>query len=164
MIFDGQLEKRECVATIGCLALIPISLSLPNLAAIEYGTASFLHAVYISIVAAIFFTILFKLHSSFSDKDIIDVAELAGGKLFKYITAFAIIFYLIAASIVTLSEFDENIKIILLDEAPSSYILTVFFLTAVIASFIGLKGIFRTRYASLTCHFYLWSHHCNCSS
>lgn len=144
MIFDGQLDRRECIATIGCLVLIPISLSLPNLSALDYGNASFLHAVYMTIIAFIFFTILFKMYSKFLDKDIIDVSEFVGGKFLKIFTGLIIIAYLILASIATLSEFDENIRNILLDEAPSSYILTVFFIVSVIGSFIGIKAIFRT--------------------
>ncbi|MBQ9280389.1 MAG: GerAB/ArcD/ProY family transporter [Clostridia bacterium] len=159
MIFDGQLDRRECIATIGCLTLIPISLSLPNFSAEMYGTASFLHAVYMTIIAGLFFTLLFKLYSKFIDKDILDVAEIAGGKVLKYVTGIVIITYLLMASVVTLSEFDENIRNILLDEAPSSYILTVFFITSVVGAFIGIKGIFRTRYPHITRDFHLWHHH-----
>lgn len=154
MIFDGELERRECIATIGALTLIPISLSLPNLSSEKFGTASFLHAVYITIIAGIFFFLLFKLHAKFASKDIIDVSEYVGGKVLKYLTGLIIILYIVAASIVTLSEFTENIRNILLDEAPESYVLTVFFITGVVACFIGIKAIFRTRNTYLTCHFY----------
>lgn len=143
MIFDGNLEKRECIATIGVLTLIPISLSLPNLSAEKYGTASFLHCVYITVIAGLFFYLLFKLHAKFVDKDILDIAEEVGGKFLKYLTGIVIILYIITASVVTLGEFSENIRNILLDEAPESYILTVFFITGVVACFIGIKSIFR---------------------
>lgn len=143
MIFKGLLENFECIATLGCMTIIPIILTLPTFSAHYFGTASFLYAVYSSIVAGILFFILFKLFSKYKNRDILDVAEIAGGKPLKYITGLLAVLYLMTAAVITLSEFNENVRNILFDEAPSIYISLLFIITVLIGCLIGLKGIFR---------------------
>lgn len=143
MIFNGLLENFECIATLGCMTIIPIILTLPTFSAHYFGTASFLYAIYSSFVAGLLFWGVFKLFTKYKNKDILDIAEIAGGRTLKIFSGLLISLYLIIAAIITLSEFNENVRNILFDEAPSIYISLLFMITVLIGSLIGLKGIFR---------------------
>lgn len=133
----------ECIATIGAMTIIPLILTLPTLATNYFGTASFLHAVYSSIIAGILFYILIRLYKNFSNKDILEVTEFSLGKFFKYFTGILIIVYLLSAATITISEFNENARIILFTETPSLYVSILFLIAVFVGSIIGLQGIFR---------------------
>ncbi len=134
----------ECIATIGAMTIIPLILTLPTLSTGYFGTASFLHAIYSSIIAGIAFFILVKLYKNFTNKDILDVTEFSLGKFFKYFTGLLIILYLLSAATITISEFNENARTILFTETPSLYVSALFLITVFIGCAIGLQGIFRT--------------------
>lgn len=143
MIYDKRLGTFECVATIGAMTIIPLILTLPKLSTQYFGTASFLHAIYSSILAGIAFFVLIKLYKNFTNKDILEIAEFSLGKFFKYFTGLLIIVYLLAAATITISEFNENVRIILFTETPSLYVSALFLITVFIGCAIGLQGIFR---------------------
>ncbi len=143
MIFKEKFGSFECIATMCCLTFMPIILSLPRFSALEFGTGSFFQSIYMSIIALIFFLILYKLYKKFKNQDILDVSEFAGGKALKYITGVLIIFYVFSSALVTLSEYNEEIRNVLFLEAPSAFITIMFGITILLASFIGIKGIFR---------------------
>jgi len=67
-----------------CLMITMIStkaiLSFPNIMAKIGGSAAWIVAIYISILAIIVFYITSKLYSNFEGKDIIDIGEILGGK------------------------------------------------------------------------------------
>lgn len=144
MIFEGTIGSWQCIATLSTVTLIPLLLTLPTFSAEVFGTASFLHAVYISIVTGLLFLLLFKMYSKYKDKDILDISEAVGGKFLKYSTGALAIFYLLGIGIITLSEFNENIRNILFSEAPAEYISTLFMVAVFLGSIIGLKGIIRS--------------------
>lgn len=143
MIFNEKFGSFECITTMFCIAFMPIFLTLPRFSALEFGTGSFFQSIYMSIVALIFFLILYKLYKKFKNHDILDIAEYTGGKVLKYITGILIIFYVFSSVLITLSEFNEDIKNVLFLEAPSAFISILFGITILISSFIGVKGVFR---------------------
>lgn len=143
LIYNGLFESFECVATLGCLTMLPIILTLPNFIAQYFGTAGFLYAVYSNLIAALFFYILFKLFRQYKGKDILDVAEIAGGKIFMICSGIIIVLFLISSATLTLAEVNENAKNVLLSEAPKIYITLLFMIPTFIGCIVGLKGIFR---------------------
>jgi len=56
---------------------------LSNIMAKIGGSAAWIVAIYISILAIIVFYITSKLYSNFEGKDIIDIGEILGGKALK---------------------------------------------------------------------------------
>lgn len=143
MIYNGKLGSWECISLIGCISVIPLVLTAPTFIVENLGTGSFLYSVYITLLTGLSFIVLFKLYSKFKDQDIIDLSKFVGGSFLKYLTGLFIIFYLLISSIVTLSEFTENIRYILFDQAPPAYITTLFAITIFFGVLIGLRGIIR---------------------
>ena len=79
----------EAVATIGCISLIPILLTIPTYAVETFGTATFLHNIYSIILTLIVLFIILSLYKNFSNMDIVDVSEFVGGKPLKIIWGYA---------------------------------------------------------------------------
>lgn len=140
---NPKISVWECIATIGSVNIIPLVLTIPTLTAQTFGTGSMFHTIYAIIVATISMGILFKLFFNFPGKDLFEISEYAGGKFLKYLTYFIVVAYLIASTVIVLSEFNENIRNILFKNAPSEYIYLLFIIGMLFGTFLGIKSIFR---------------------
>ncbi len=143
MIFNGMLGSWECIATIACITIIPLLLTLPTFSAEVFGTASLLQILYITSIVGIIFFAMFKMFRKFKQKDLIDIAEIVGGKFLKYLIGFSIIIYLFFESFIALTDFTINVQNTLFHETPYEYIALLFIFTVLIGSLIGIRGIFR---------------------
>lgn len=143
MIVDGNLSSFEVVSAIGCMAIVPLILTIPTFVCEYFGTSTLLQVVYMSIVMIIYLWGYLKLYSKFKDKDIIDIAEFAGGTPLKYFMMLILILYFLAISIFTLSEFNENIRNILFADAPPAYISLLFMIAVFLGALFGIKGLFH---------------------
>ena len=108
-----------------------------------FGTASLAHIVWIIIIGALSFSLLFNLFFKFKDKDIIDISEYVGGNTLKYFTGISAIIFLLFTTILALSEFTENIRNIIFENAPTEYFYLLFFIGMLISVLTGIQGIFR---------------------
>ena len=90
-----KLTTWEVASTLAIVTLTPVLLSYPQYNAKTYGTAYMLHSIYMAIVMFIIFWIGLKLYKPFVGKDILDVAEMLGGKKLKIISGILFLSYLI---------------------------------------------------------------------
>lgn len=138
-----KISTLECIATLGCVALIPSLLTGPTFTIQTFGTGSLSHIIYMIVLGISLFTILFGLFLKFNNMDIIDISEVAGGKFLKYFSGITTILYLMLTVILALSEFTENIRNIIFQNAPNEYFYFIFWVGMLISVFIGIRGIFR---------------------
>lgn len=124
---NAKISALECIATLGCVAVIPSLLTGPTFTIQAFGTGSLTHIIYMILVGAILFGLLFSLLFKFKGMDIIDISECAGGKFLKYFTGITAIIYLMLTVILALSEFTENIRNIIFQNAPTEYFYLIFF-------------------------------------
>ena len=110
---DTKIGVWECIATIGCVNIIPLVLTIPTFTAQNFGTGSMFHTIYSIIIGAISLGILFRLFFKFPGKDFFEISEYAGGKFLKYLSYIIVIAYLLTSTVIVLSEFNENIRNIL---------------------------------------------------
>ena len=109
----------------------------------DAGTAGWIMSIYIGLLALIMFVVQIKLFKKFENRDILDIAEIAGGKPIKIITGLVIsgtLFFLCAA---VLREFSEEMKVVSLPTSPLSYIMIFFIIGIIIGSFLGIESIVR---------------------
>ena len=139
-----KIGTWEAVATIGCISLIPILLTIPTYAVETFGTATFLHNVYTTILTLIIISIIFALYKNFSNMDIVDIAKYVGGKPLQIIVGIVVILYLFILCILTFSEFTQNLQNVLFPDAPQEYISILFGIGILISVYLGARGIFRT--------------------
>lgn len=140
---NAKISSLECIATLGCVAVIPSILTGPTFTIQSFGTGSLTHVIYMILIGILLFSLLFGLFFKFNGKDIIDISEYAGGKFLKYFTGISIILYLMLTIILALSEFTENIRNIIFQNAPTEYFYLLFFVGMIISVWIGIRGIFR---------------------
>lgn len=141
---DTKIGVWECIATIGCVNIIPLVLTIPTFTAQNFGTGSMFHTIYSIIIGAISLGILFRLFFKFPGKDFFEISEYAGGKFLKYLSYIIVIAYLLTSTVIVLSEFNENIRNILFKNAPSEYVYLLFIVGMFFGILSGIKGIFRT--------------------
>lgn len=139
-----KIGNWEAVATIGCISLIPILLTIPTYGVETFGTATFLHNVYSSLLTLLILFIILSLYKNFSNMDIVDIGEYVGGKKLKIVWGLLLIAYLFILCTLTLAEFTQNLQNVLFSEAPQEYISILFGITIIISLFLGIRGIFRT--------------------
>ena len=123
-----KISALECIATLGCVAVIPSLLTGPTFTIQTFGTGSLTHIIYMIIFGALLFSLLFSLLFKFNGMDIIDISEYAGGKFLKYFSGITSIIYLLLTVILALSEFTENIRNIIFQNAPTEYFYLIFFI------------------------------------
>lgn len=139
-----KIGTWEAISAIGCISLIPILLTIPTYGVETFGSATFLHNVYSSVLTLLVLIVIFALYKNFSNMDIIDVSEYVGGKTLKIIFGLALIIYLFSLCILTFAEFTQNLQNVLFADAPQEYISILFGIAIIISLFLGIRGIFRT--------------------
>lgn len=140
---NDKISALECIATLGCVAIIPSILTGPTFTIQTFGTASLAHIVYIILLCAILFSLFFGLFFKFKGMDFIDISEYAGGKFLKYFSGITVIIYLMLTIVLALSEFTENIRHIIFENAPTEYFYLLFLVGILVSVLIGTRGIFR---------------------
>ena len=135
MLIDGLLGTWECIATLGCITLIPLLLTLPTFSAELFGTASLLQILYIATISSFIYLLILKMYKKFTTKDFLDISEYIGGSTLKIIVGLLIIAYLFFESFISLSEFTINVQNTLFHETPKEYIAILFSLTVLIRKF-----------------------------
>ena len=138
-----KIGAIECIATLGCVAIIPSILTGPTFTVQTFGTGSLAHVIYIILIGILLFSLFFGLFFKFKGKDFIDISEYAGGKFLKYFSGISAVFYLLLTTILALSEFTENIRNIIFENAPTEYFYILFIIGMLISVLTGIRGIFR---------------------
>ncbi len=139
-----KIGTWEAVATLGCISLIPILLTIPTYDAESFGTATFTHNVYSSIITLFIIYILLKLYKGFENMDILDIVKFVGGTPLFIIMGTILILYLWILSVLTFSEFSQYLQNVIFPDAPQEYIGIIFGIAVIISLFLGIRGIFRT--------------------
>lgn len=136
----GKWEAATLLINLICTKLF---LYFARMTVEDAGTAGWIMTIYISILVLILYTILMKLLDKFEGKDLIDISEIAGGKLLRTVTGLVITASLFYLSATVLREFCEDIKVVSLPSSPISYIMMFFTVGIIVGSFLGIEAIIR---------------------
>lgn len=135
--------KWEAVTLLINLICTKLFLYYARMTVEDAGTAGWIMTVYISLLVLIIYIVLIKLLKKFENKDILDIAEIAGGKPLKVVTGLVITVVLFFLTAAVLREFSEDMKVVSLPTSPLSYIMIFFIIGAVVGSFLGIEAIMR---------------------
>ncbi len=138
-----KFGKWEAVALLINSICTKIFLNYARVSVENAGTAGWILSIYISLVTLIVFTLLIRLYKRFEGKDILEVAEMGGGKILKILTGLIIAGVLFYLTVITIREFSEDMKVISLPTSPLSYVMIFFIVGVIIGSFLGLESIVR---------------------
>jgi len=138
-----KFGKWEAVLLIINTIGTKIFLFYPRMTVETAGTAGWILSIYNSLLAFIIFTVLIMLYKNFEDKDILDIAEEAGGRLLKTFTGIVIVSFLIVLGAEVLRQFSEDMKVVSLSISPLSFIMILFLIGVIAGCFFGMEAIIR---------------------
>ena len=138
-----RFGKAEAIFMLVNSMSIQLFLGLPRRMCDAGGTAGWMIPLYTLIFALVSFFFISKLYSVFEGKDIIDIAEIAGGNIGRVIVGITFIGSYILVLSVLLRIFGEDIKIFALNQSPLSFVIMFFIIVMVVASYVGIESIAR---------------------
>jgi spore germination protein KB len=134
---------REGISLIMVSICTQVFLNLPRIMIESAGTAGWMLVIYLSVIAYLVLFIILKLYPPFEGKDLLDIAEIAGGSFLRIITGIMIIIHSALILSIILREFTEDLKIIALPTSPISYVTFFFVIGMIIGAYAGIVPIVR---------------------
>ncbi len=122
---------------------VPLLLGFPRLMIETGGTAGWIIPIYITVLAVLFFTVIQRLYRNFEGKDIIDIAEIALGRIGRIVTGILLMLYIVFLVTITLREFTEDMKVIALINSPISFVMMFFIAAMVFGCYFGIEPLVR---------------------
>lgn len=138
-----RFGRWEAVTLLINLVCTKIFLNYNRMTVEDAGTAGWLSSIISCLSALVMFMVLIRLYRKFGDRDILDIAEIGGGKPLKALTGAVITAGLFFLTVIVLRKFSEDMKIVSLPVSPISYVMFFFITGIVIASCFGLEAILR---------------------
>lgn len=138
-----RFGRWEAVTLLINLLCTKIFLNYNRMTVEDAGTAGWLMSAFSSLSALIMFAVLIRLYKKFGDSDILDIAEIGGGRPLKLLTGMIITAGLFFLTVIVIRKFSEDMKIVSLPVSPISYVMFFFIAGIAIASFFGLEAILR---------------------
>ena len=120
-----------------------IFLNFPRTMAEVGGSAGWILALYISIIAFIFISLIIALYSNFQGKDLLDISEYLGGNILRIIVGLIIIADITFAVTIILREFGEDMKVIALTTSPISFVTLFFVVGMIFSAYLGIEAVVR---------------------
>lgn len=136
-----NLNYIEATFLVTIIMVSHVILDIPNAILTSNSSSAPLNVIYITILTLVFFFVVHKLFEPFHNKDIIDVAEYAGGNSLKKVVSIIYSLHLIFIAGISILSFADTLKAIYLQDMPTWLICLVFILIAIIANLFEFKNI-----------------------
>lgn len=138
-----KFGRWETVALIMNLICMQVFLGFPRTMAERAATAGWIQALDFSILVLLTFAVISRLYKSVEGMDIVDIGEYIGGTFGRVSVGIIYVLYTVFGAFITLRDFSENMKTIVVPNSPLSFV-TLFFMVAIVSSaYIGLEAIVR---------------------
>ncbi len=142
----GTLQAASVIITV---MISHIILNMPNHLITETGSATILNLIYVFIIATLFFGIAVKIFKKFPGKDLIDICEVAGGKLLKNVISVLICIYFIVISGFVIRTFAESLILIYFPNIDIEMVILMFVSITSVMNLFGFKAISRVTLLTL---------------
>lgn len=142
---EEKLNYIEASFLVLIILISHIIMDLPNMIIKSQNSSAILNAVYVTVLALIYFTIINKLFKPFDGKNILGVAEFVGGKTLKVFLSIIYSIYLVCISSIVIRDFCETLKIIYFPKVSLWIIIEIFLLLAILANKFGERNIIKVN-------------------
>ena len=139
------LSKIEFIFLMITIIFTNIILNIPSIIISLTGTGSWINIIYVTLIALFFVIIISKLFNFFMNSDILDISEIVGGSLLRFIMALLYIILFFVYSIICLRLFANSLRLIYFDSTPLVLLFFLFLIPVAIVSKLGLKSISSTN-------------------
>ncbi len=144
-MLKNKIGTCEAIMLILAIVITHTISCLPRYILISQQSASLLNLVYVGIIATFIAYFIFRLFKNFPGLDIIDISELAFGKVFKYIVGIIFIAYFIVSSSLLLRNFCESLKIIYYPMTNIIFIIGFFIISICISNRLDFNATLKTN-------------------
>ena len=138
----NKLNFFEAISLIAIITIAQIILDFPEYLVDLTGTGTIVNLIFLAIITLIFCFIVSNIFKNFSNHDIIDISELVGGNILKYIVGIIFLVFLYISSISAILNFLFLIRNIFFQNTHPLFILSIFIITLFLVS---LKGFYSVK-------------------
>jgi spore germination protein KB len=138
-----QIGIWESKMLLILMMITKVILNLPRTLSEDAGTAGWMIAIYITVLALIGFAVITRLYKGMENKDLVDVAEYAFGSAGRIIAGTIIVVFLFIILSIVMREFGEDMKTLGLTVSPLPFVMLFFAVGMIIAAYIGIESIAR---------------------
>jgi spore germination protein (amino acid permease) len=114
-------------------------LTFPKTLIMNSGNSAWMQALYNTVIIFAVFCLTSKIYRG--NKNIIELAEMCGGKALKITVGIAVFAVLILNSASIIRVFPESVKIVLLQDFKVEFIIGAFLIAVAIGAYIGIESI-----------------------
>ncbi len=139
-----MLHRKEMTTLLINVIATKMLLTFPRIFIIGSGNSAWIQAIYNSIVVFLIFLITTKIYRG--KKNIIELAQMSGGKGLKIFIGLLVFEAFIVNFAATIRIFPETIKIVLLQDFNVEYITVVFIISIAIGAYIGIESLAKVNY------------------
>lgn len=136
-----KLNERQLTLIILNLLVVKMIFIFTGYLFKTSGNAAWLEAIYITAAAFVLLELSFAFCKYTGCNSIIRISESVGGQFFKTITAFLVFAVLFVNVSTEMRTFSESVKIILLPDLKTEYIMILFAIAVGIGSCCGITAV-----------------------
>lgn len=137
------IQKNELFYILVNIITTKMFFTYPRYMVNNSGNAAWIQCIYVSLIFAIIYSVTLFLYKKTSTINILDAAELAGGKVLKKIIGILLCFILIFNIAVTIRALPESIKTVLLPHTPMKLLMISLGIAIACGAYMGLYSIAR---------------------
>lgn len=139
-----MLQRKEMTTLMINVICTKMLLTFPKILLMNSGNSAWIQAIFNSIIAFLLFFILTKVYRG--KKNIIELAENAGGKALKIFVGIIVFATLLLNFVSVIRVFPESVKIVLLQDFNVEFITIIFVIAIAIGAYIGIEAIAKINY------------------
>lgn len=139
---NAKIGTKEAIALVFSSIVAHSLRSLPRNLISNQKSAVLLNVIFVSIVAVCIGILIYKLFKNFPGKDILDISEYLGGKVFRTILGIIFISYLSISTSMLLINFCEGIKIIYYTKV--TFVIGLFIIAIITVNRLNFNASLKT--------------------
>ena len=144
-MLKSKIGTVEAIMLILTIVLTHTISTLPRELLVSTKSATLINLIYVSIIAVLLAYLVFRLLKNFPGLDIIDISEIAGGKVFRNIIGIIFILYFLISSSILLRNFCESLKIIYFPMTDITFIILLFIIALCTANRLDFSATLKTN-------------------
>lgn len=136
-----MFSEKNCVPLMINIIFVKVILTFPKAVVENSGNAAWIQLIYNTILALLFFCAVIHIYNR--KKNIIEIAEINGGKTLKLIVGVIVTLVLILNAVPVIRIFPESVKTVLLQDMNTEIIVLVTAVTAALGAYLGIEALGR---------------------
>lgn len=139
-----MLQRKEITSLLINVICTKMLLTFPRTMIINSGNSAWIQAIYNSVIVFIIFFTTYSIYRG--KKNIIELAQMFGGKALKIIVGIMVFAVLMINFATIIRIFPETVKIVLLQDFRVELILVALLVAMSVGAYIGIESLAKINY------------------